>query len=63
MPITVNDCKHCGALPHFGFDDMGGGYADLILYCDCPKREKYHEAKGGALRDTIEEWNSLNSKI
>lgn len=59
MPITINDCARCGQPPQWGWDDMGGGFADLILYCHCLLEE--HMVKGVELADTSADWNKLNS--
>lgn len=67
MPLQINECKNCGKLPDFGYDDMGGGYADLILYCDCKmdsskkfNPKNYNEGRAGNLVDAVQEWNGFN---
>ena len=57
MPITINDCTLCRELPEWGYDEMGGGFADLLLFCRC---DKGAWVRGITLDDTAKGWNDAN---
>jgi len=59
MPITINDCARCSRPPDWGWDDMGDGHAELILYCLC-RAETHTEASAEELNEAVEAWNELN---
>lgn len=58
MPITINECRHCGKLPNLDYDNSN---EDFGLYCNCTYPQR-NDVIGFTLEQLANGWNGMNPK-